>query len=351
MKKVLSIQYMRAAAALAVALFHAMDRLGFGHVGALGAAGVDVFFVISGFVMWSIASASGRTSAAFLKNRITRIVPVYWFYTLLIVFAAVAYPAIFPRLQVNMEHVASSLFFIPHYSPDDGAIHPLVAVGWTLNYEMFFYAVFATFLFLPASQRFTGLLATLALIVAAGLFYTGKNPILLTYSDPLLLEFGAGVALARLVELGRIPGRKAGLLIAGAGIAGFAASALFDFLPQYRVLLWGVPAFALVSGFVIFERRGGIGSFKGLEVLGDASYSIYLVHPTVIAVVAVVMGQQISHAFPTVFVAIALVAAALAGLCSYFFVERPLNRVLRRAGADGMPAAASVKLEPALQRI
>ena len=350
MSKVLTIQYLRAVAALAVVFFHAMDRLGLGRYGSIGAAGVDVFFVISGFVMWSIASAKESSPKEFMRNRVTRIVPVYWLYTLAIVAAATIHPAIFPRLQLSLEHIVSSLLFIPHYPPEGGEIRPIIAVGWSLEYEMFFYTVFAGFLFLSASWRFAGLLATLAIAVALGLFYSGQDPLLLTYGDPILLEFGAGVVIARLIQLGRIPGRKSGLLLAAAGILGFAASALFETSPSYQVIFWGIPAFALVAGLVIFEHRGGVGSYKLLERLGDASYSIYLVHTILIALLASVIGSRLSHSFPAAFVAISLVAAALAGLCSYYLIERPLNRAFRRSAGD-YKAAAAVKLEPALQQL
>jgi len=334
MKKVLSIQYMRAGAALAVVLFHATDRLGLGDLGSIGAAGVDVFFIISGFVMWSIASSRETSAASFLWNRITRIVPIYWVYTLLIVVAAISYPAIFPRLQINVEHILLSLFFIPHYSPSDNGIHPIIAVGWTLNYEMFFYAVFAGFLFLSTYWRFMCVLATLATLVGIGILYEGANPLVLTYANPLLLEFAAGVVLGRLCELGWMPGRKSGLMIAALGIMGFALSALLTPSPAYRIVWWGVPAFALVAGLVIFERRGSIGSYRILEKLGDASYSIYLLHPTTIAALACILGLGISQAFPIGFVTISLITATLAGLCSYVWVEARLNGTLRRFGKD-----------------
>lgn len=332
MKKVLSIQYMRATAALAVVLFHAADRLGLGHIGSIGAAGVDVFFVISGFVMWSIASSRESSATSFLWNRITRIVPIYWLYTLLVVVVAISYPAIFPRLQINIEHLLFSLFFIPHNSPSDGDIHPIIAVGWTLNYEMFFYAVFSGFLFLSACWRFMCVLAVLGTLVGIGAFYEGRNPLVLTYANPLLLEFAGGIVLGRLCELGYIPGRKSGLVIAALGIIGFSLSAFLEPSPAYRIVSWGFPAFALVSGFVIFESRGTISSYKVLEKLGDASYSIYLVHPTIIAAMASILSLRVSQAFPVGFVVISLLAATVAGLCSHFLVEAPLNGALRRFG-------------------
>ena len=332
MKKILSIQYMRAVAALAVVLFHATDKLGLGHIGSIGAAGVDVFFIISGFVMWSIASSRESFATGFLWSRITRIVPIYWLYTLMLVMAAIICPAIFPRLQINIEHLLFSLFFIPHYSPSDGDIHPIIAVGWTLNYEMFFYAVFSGLLFLSAHWRFIGVLAALGTLVGIGALYQGSNPIVLTYANPLLLEFAGGVVLGRLYELGYMPGRKSALFIAALGIIGFSLSAVFEPSHTYRIVYWGVPAFALVAGFVIFESRRSIGSYRVLEKLGDASYSIYLVHPTIIAALASIVTLRGSQAFPVSFVVISLAAATVAGLCSHLWVEAPLNAALRRFG-------------------
>ena len=159
------IQYLRALAALAVVVFHAAERSGYAF--AIGAAGVDVFFVISGFIMWVIADRRPLSPGRFLADRIRRIVPVYWLATGVMVAGALA--GLFPNLVLTVEHVVASLAFVPARSPSTGALWPVLVQGWTLNYEMFFYLVFAASLVLPARLRLPAMATVFAALVATGL--------------------------------------------------------------------------------------------------------------------------------------------------------------------------------------
>ncbi len=112
-KRLYAIQYLRAVAALGVVVFHAAERTGT-HF-AIGAAGVDIFFVISGFIMWVLAGTRTTTPAAFLRERIERIVPLYWIVTGVMIQGALF--GLFPNLQLTPGYVLSSLFFIPAARP------------------------------------------------------------------------------------------------------------------------------------------------------------------------------------------------------------------------------------------
>ena len=110
-----------------------------------GAAGVDIFFVVSGFIMVVTTMKRDMAPGEFLLHRIARIVPVYWVVTILL-FAIVMYgfkPVGIMRMQPDW--LAKSLLFIPF--DRDGRVEPIISVGWTLNYEMFFYLLFALGLF------------------------------------------------------------------------------------------------------------------------------------------------------------------------------------------------------------
>src|ERR1700722_8663891 len=187
-----SIQYLRAAAAIAVLIFHAAQRGGtsFG----AGAAGGDVFFVISGFIMWVISARA--TPASFLTRRAARIIPLYWLVTLVIAAAAITMPSAFPNLQPTLDHVVKSMLFYPHADPS-GIVAPLIVPGWTLDYEVFFYLVFAMSLLVAARSRALVLTAALGLLVLAGQLIRPANPALATYTHPLLLEFLSGVLLGK----------------------------------------------------------------------------------------------------------------------------------------------------------
>ena len=147
-----SIHAMRGVAALAVAVSHLPSFIpiapGTGHAWdalAVGKAGVDVFFVISGFVMATATASlpSGwRTSLAFLWRRLARVAPLYWLVTLFLVSLYLADRRFGAERPLDVDLVLRSLLFVPVHGPD-GGIRPIVGVGWSLDYEMYFYLCMA----------------------------------------------------------------------------------------------------------------------------------------------------------------------------------------------------------------
>ena len=310
------IQYLRAVAALAVVAFHAAERSG--HAFAIGAAGVDVFFVISGFIMWVIVERRPVSPGRFLKERIRRIVPVYWLATAVMVGGALA--GLFPNLVLTAGHVAGSLFFVPLRSPSSGEIWPVLVQGWTLNYEFFFYAVFAACLLLPARRRLPAVAAIFLLLVTLGFMVRSDNPLFVTYTRPIILEFLAGMLIGRLWLAGHVPGRPLALVLVAASLAGFAAIGILK-LP-FDEWACGPLALALVYGTASMETRGGVPALRFPALLGAASYSIYLWHTFAISVAAKV-GTALGLAPSILLVASAAIGVAV-GLCAYALVERPL---------------------------
>src|SRR5580658_5421280 len=136
----LSIQALRALAATAVVAYHAL-QWGSGGFD-VGRAGVDVFFVISGFIMWRVTSGRDVTPGAFLWRRVTRVAPLYWLTTLAVLAAALVWPGFLPEVRPGWRHLALSLAFIPHLDPR-GLPFPTLPPGWTLDYEALFYLTFA----------------------------------------------------------------------------------------------------------------------------------------------------------------------------------------------------------------
>jgi exopolysaccharide production protein ExoZ len=327
--EVRSIQFLRGVAALGVLGFHAASRAG-GAFG-VGAAGVDIFFVISGFIMWVVTSRKTPTPGQFLARRAERIVPLYWLVTLGTAAAAILAPNAFPAMRPTASHVMQSLVFIPHRD-STGLIAPLIVPGWTLNYEIFFYLLFAATFMVPARLRVWLVSGTLAALVALRPLGDSANAAWATYTDPILLEFAAGLWLGWAWSAERLPGRRTAMLLMGLGVLGLAATAVTGVdVSGARVLLWGLPAAALVTGAVSFERRGAIPRWRGLEEIGNASYSIYLVHGLAISAVLRLMGQFIAAPPLVVFVASNL-AGVLSGLLSYHLLERPLMRLFNRPG-------------------
>ncbi|WP_421580338.1 acyltransferase family protein [Shinella sp. M31] len=325
------IQYLRALAALAVVAFHAAERTGYAF--AIGAAGVDVFFVISGFIMWVIVKRRPVSPGRFLLDRIRRIVPVYWLATGVMVAGALA--GLFPNLVLTAGHVAASLAFVPARSPSSGEIWPVLVQGWTLNYEMFFYLVFAACLALPQRLRLPGMAGLFGMLVVLGLLVESDAPLFLVYTRPIILEFVAGMLIARLWLDNQVPGRPLAFALVGLGLAGFAAIGVLR-LP-FDEWTCGPLACALVYGTAALEKHRGIPRLALPVMLGDASYSIYLWHTFAISVTAkagTLLGMPPALAF------ILSICAGLAlGLVAYRLIERPLLR----AGKEGWFIRRSAK--------
>jgi len=339
-----SIQYLRGVAAFGVLLFHAAERAGWSF--GVGAAGVDVFFVISGFIMWVVTCRKSVSPTTFLVRRGQRIVPLYWGLTLGVAAAAVLIPGAFPAMQPTPGNVLRSLLFVPHRDAA-GLIAPLIVPGWTLNYEMFFYLLFAAGLLAPAAIRPWAVTAVLVGLVATRPLGDPANPLWATYTDPLLLEFGAGLWLGKAWSAGKLPGRKLGWALVAAGLAGFAAVTVSGIdVGPVRIFVWGLPALALVTGAVSIERAGPLPRWRALRLLGDASYSVYLIHG--LAISATVRALQMAGLEAPALQSLASVAAGVAaGLLAYQLVEKPLMKLFhtgmaakRRAPALGVAPAS-----------
>jgi exopolysaccharide production protein ExoZ len=286
------IQYLRAIAALMVAYFHSLEQvpaytpyferyLG----GRLNlASGVDIFFVISGFIM--LITNQNGTPGKFVVRRIIRIVPLYWFLTLLLVLLALWQPAQFRTTAVSAGAIAKSLLFIPYMNPGHpGEAWPLLVPGWTLNLEMFFYAVFALALFVPARFRVAAVGLVLGSLVLVGVVTGGRTipPELLVYTDTRLLEFWLGMLIAQLLinDSLHLP-RGVCIALIPCGflmlLTGFPVDWLGVSHLTHDIASNVLPAAAIILGTVCLEKLGSIGNQPWLRWLGDASYSVYLTH-------------------------------------------------------------------------
>lgn len=326
----LSIQYLRAVAALLVVVHHARNEFDWLYNPLADynafAWGVDIFFVISGFIMG--IAASREAPVEFAKKRVIRIVPLYWVATL----AAVVITERAGVLSIGGDTIADvmkSFFFIPHGdSAESGRYYPYLVPGWTLNYEMFFYVIF--FLGLIARRPIVITASIIPLLVVLGLAVDPSGPAGVTYTDPIMLEFLLGHLLAIAWQKGWIRHHTiAGLLLLPLGFAGLFSTAALDESGQMAgriasatVIVLG----ALAVDAVVPEWRLG-------KLLGDASYSIYLTH-TVISlwIVTRVMSRLPLGETPLQFgimVVASLTVSAVMGVLVYRYVERPMLRVLR----------------------
>lgn len=336
--EVVSIQYLRGLAALAVVVFHAAMRSGsaFG----VGAAGVDIFFAVSGFIMWTVTCQRETDPPTFLLRRAQRILPLYWLVTLAVAGLALAAPRLFPAMRPTLAHVTQSILFVPHRDPT-GLIAPLIVPGWTLTYEVWFYLLFATCLLAPSRRRIWLSTAMLVGLVALGPLGDRQDPLWATATNPLLLEFAGGLWIGWARTQGRLPGQRLSWLALISGLAALAITAIsgIDVEPA-RALYWGLPASLIVAGAVGLEAARPLPRVGMLRTLGDASYSVYLVHG-----LAISAAFRLLQAWPAprgvVFVA-ALLAGLAAGFAVYRGIEQPLSRLFRarRGGQAGGGVAA-----------
>ncbi|WP_157973609.1 acyltransferase [Tropicimonas sp. IMCC34043] len=359
MQKLESVQYLRAVAVLMVVAFHvhfrfpdaipreAMPLL------SVGEAGVDIFFVISGFIMWVVAERRPVAPAEFIMHRIIRIVPAYWIFTGLWVLLAVT--GVFWWSVMTPAHILQSLLFIPHVNPTTQTFFPVLFVGWTLNYEMFFYLVFALCLMLRAEQRLAALCAILGALVIAGGFLAEKGPLVATYTDPLLLEFAMGVAAGYLWCRGRLPigVPAAACLVLGVALMIVATLTLDDPMLM-RLPAWGVPGLLVLIGMLGLPAAEA--HHPWLRRIGDASYAIYLVHlfPQVLLELLFKhrLGLEASVPGAVVYMVLAFAASILLGILAYSWIEQPLQRagcrLLLRHG-KAAPAAPTAVPPPRLR--
>lgn len=357
--RLINLQILRFVAAALVVHAHAVDLsqklgatpawLATGTLENFGAAGVDIFFVISGFIITRTARRA-RSAGDFAVSRLWRVAPLYFLASL----PWIAIRAAEGTLTAPM--LIATFAFWPAAGPQ--VVAPALAVGWTLSFEMLFYGVVALVLAAPRARPAL-LAALLAFAACWGLREATGLPALQILGNPIILEFLMGVAAARLAP--RLD-RRAGAVLLALGVAGFAAglahgfgriSELGDILPGTlslaRAAIWGVPALLVTLGAVALEPETTTSQVpanpgpirRGLATLGDASYALYLVHPLALYGVLQVIGFAPDLPGDLVVLAALAVCPALA-LAVHIWIERPLlarrPRLLSRARDRSIPS-------------
>jgi exopolysaccharide production protein ExoZ len=338
---IVSIQYLRAVAALLVVFYHAIYQikeyqgLFEGGIWRFGAAGVDIFFVISGFIMWVTTAERPTAPLAFMRNRIVRIVPMYWIATLGLFALSSALPNAIMIVDTTPGHLVRSLLFIPHPDPaQPERLWPLLLTGWTLNYEMFFYGIFACALLLPRRLLLPTVFAVFLGLTLAGFGGLAHGPAMSFWTESIVMEFVAGMLVGRLYLDGRLSFStpvSAALVVAG-GVLLVAAAPWAA--PQTRLLAWGLPALMIVIGALSLESRCPPRGKGVLELLGDASYSIYLTHIVTLGALRTLwnMAGLTKPGLPAAvtFIGVATVVCTAVGVAAYAGLEAPVTRAAKR---------------------
>jgi exopolysaccharide production protein ExoZ len=340
-KTFISIQYLRGISAVLVIFFHAAIQstaLSGVDVPTFGKLGVDVFFVISGFVMWESVTTRPISPILFLKKRFCRIVPLYWTFTLAAASVAFVKPQLLRSTIFNLPHLIASLAFVPWINPVatgtslDERITPVINPGWTLIFEMLFYVLFASILILPRRLRFPILIAEMLLIHGTAVYFRDAGAVPQFYAQNVMFEFLFGILIAIIV-----PRYRAMALPIAAGLVALALAALLwgDLVqPVAARWLWlGVPAAVLVTASVDLERAGWMPQIAWLGRIGGASYSIYLSHVFVVAGARTVIQGSGAGGWsmqPLIFIPLAVIASIAVGMVVHHRIERPLTALSTR---------------------
>lgn len=346
--EVVEVQLLRGFAALLVVVYHAAGMLRGTHgidtwpYHNVGAAGVDLFFVISGFIMVHTFDRRPRSPVSFLLHRLARIAPLYWLSTLALLLVVFVKPGVLQSTAFDLRHFVMSLMFLPAEHPVSGAVRPFFALGWTLNYEMFFYTCLAVSIAVSGSINILAIAGVFAACVAVPFFLGAPPHPLSFYCEPIILEFVAGMLIGR--YSGVIASTLAAMRVIALAVAVAVAAAgvgLGVSEGPERVIFWGVPATILVALAATTSGAYRPAWWSLPRAIGDASYSIYLTHYFVLGGLraAYAAGIAAFAANPTVFVMLALCGSTLVGYAAYMFVERPLWTGMRRqieaSGARG----------------
>jgi peptidoglycan/LPS O-acetylase OafA/YrhL len=335
-----TIQLLRAVAAICVVYQHsanyAFPEISFGEFG------VDIFFIISGFI---IAFMVSKNTDKFLLKRVTRIMPMYWFVTFLTIVLCLVFPKWFNNTTVSVLAILKSLFFIPYKIGTSG---PIALLGWTLNCEMFFYLIMGICILFIKDKRYLTSCCIFILLLLVTLLNIIKidGYIFQFYRDrALLLEFIYGIVLYHLFAYNNKHNiiKNNVVLFTFFSIMGVSAFFFLIFSSIYkfnilndRNIQIGIPSLVLVISMLFFENSINKSNFLmkfGIK-LGDASYVMYLFHPFFIYFLQRLVYPKIflnngSIIIKLLQIIIGLIATTIGSIFLYDYLDNPIQKKLR----------------------
>lgn len=329
-----SVQHLRGLAAMLVVSFHVhmlADRIGINStllrtLVKYGEFGVDIFFVLSGFLMIYTTrnkKPGFNTALEFMRARVIRIVPLYWLLTIMYASTLFALPKLFDDHPFDFHHLWTSLLFIPSHN-SIGEPVPVIYTGWTLNYEMFFYVMFAAVLCLTREHIFP---IIAAIFISLSLFsLTSHSSLPLeVYTNPMLLEFVAGAAIALIYTSGKAASWTLALLCL---LAGLLLIPMLASHSPHRFIHYGIPAALVVFGALALEKEGKWPRLHILHAIGDSSYSLYLTHAFTLPIIFRLISKfNVPAALHPMIAAFTILAmCVMVGHVTYIIVEKRTAR-------------------------
>ncbi len=329
-----SIQVLRSI----LALFIVLEHTAFARCGAFG---VDAFFCISGFmIMFSTHNSTNR----FFTKRLIRILPLYYIMTIATFLLLLVAPGMFETTAADPMYLVKSLLFLP-FDIGNGALQPLMRIGWTINCEIFFYFVF--WLSFKISHKYRGLISSVIialLVIVANLIpevsELGFAP-LTFYGAPVMLDFILGIiayyvcreiyqGIQRKGSVGTQKPLSLLLVIPSLILIGLMVSiSQIDSTGFQRPLIWGTAGFLLVLCFFMMELKCK-NIPKSLVVLGNASFSLYLLHYyPVMLINRLVPNSELLTPLSLLGAIGGIILSVVLALLSYEWIEKRLSGWLK----------------------
>jgi len=336
------IQVLRGVASLLVVLLHisvifseTFGRPFLWDIFLFGGSGVDIFFVLSGFIItYTNLRNLGHPSASgdFVKRRFVRIFPIYWIIITGLIIVRLLLPALYKTgVSFDPAGLLSTYLLLPDHFMVNG-------VSWSLTNELFFYLLFLIGFLIPSKKVCLFLLcaygAALVILGLTGYSFEGGNSITRLLLFPMNTEFFLGVIVALVFSrLNTFQARAiliTGILLFVTGAVLYNMNIVLTGTPFNRVLLFGVPSFFLILGVVALENRKTFVIHNIFLSLGDASYSIYLFHLPVVAAFYKILARLHITNLPVIYLlsGVLLFIIAIGGILIYNKIEKPLIRVL-----------------------
>lgn len=320
------------------------------------AAAVDSFFIVSGFIMvYASERLFGRASGMriFFLRRAARILPMYWITsTFVLVYILLQYKTL-EAAGTSITHVIGSYLFVP-LPRLDGSVMPLHGVAWTLNYEVLFYVIFGSLVMLSRRRIVVACIVLFSAIVCTGLIFGPFPNPWEFWSYPLILEFVLGMILGLAYREGvRLPVWAVRTLFLAGCLALLWSGTeghFFDPAAGARLIVWGIPTFFIVAALTLTNNPLKPTPFwRFWSFLGDASYSLYLIHTLTITLPRLFLLNIIAPASaPWFYVSSMMVLAFVPGILVYVYFEKPLLAYLqRKIEGDRRPAAPLQQAVPA----
>ena len=328
--KLKSLQILRFISATSVIYLHIFFNPNF------GSFGVDIFFVLSGFVIALVVS-NKQSAKVFAINRLTRVVPLYWLLTTLLLFLIYFIPQYVHETtaaSASFINYLKSLFFIPYYNVSD--MKPLLTLGWTLNYEMLFYL--CVWIALITTKRNILLISFLLLVICYYVFGSLTHNKIANefFGSELIFEFILGVIAFKIFSLNKLKQISNSILMPTAILAyGLMAFLEANEYGGNRFIFFGIPSFILVLSAVGLEKYVSESKnvfTSALINMGDASYATYLTHWYVIVACKKIFSEKLElyDFYSATGVCITLGISLIVGQITFKYIDKPLSKNLKR---------------------